>query len=498
MDMEQSGGGAIAARRPQPSPAAAGGGEDLLGALPEDVIVLILLRLDTAAAVRTSVLSSRWRRVWALLPELCFHLAPDGHRIREILDAPEALSLVCISVTTKAAGPEAAAAWLPSAARRLSGDLVYHNMTAPARMKKRGDVLLPCFEKATSIELNMGFLRLALPSLGVFARLAELSLMRVRFRGQCELGDAVSSPRCPCLQKLNVYLSRGLHNLSIHSESLLQIVLDNLASLRELTIVAPNLQRLDVKHSLYKDDESEPVANITAPQLVFLMWRDVYDPESIHLGNLERLQRLTTNYFNVYGLQEDNQSCLNLLQQFKFIDTLRLPLVWQDINEYPYLMGDMEMLPQIRFLYLSIFNEGHGFGANLFRVLRICTGLIKLSLVLRSSSNLECLSGCPCDEPTSWKTEELLLNHLEDIRILNLKGADHEVAFLKQLFKWATVLKKMTIAFDYQVSKSKAEEFRQALAGSSRPETFVGFYMYQDADKRVLVLIKPEDQGTGL
>ncbi|CAL5077740.1 unnamed protein product [Urochloa decumbens] len=365
MDMEQSGGGgAIAARRPQPSPAAAGGGEDRLGALPDDVIVLILLRLDTAAAVRTSVLSSRWRRVWALLPELRFHLAPDGHRIREILDAPEALSLVCISVTTKAAGPEAAAAWLPSAARRLSGDLVYHNMTAPARMKKRGDVLLPCFEKATSIELNMGFLRLALPSLGVFARLAELSLMRVRFRGQCELGDAVSSPRCPCLQKLNVYLSRGLHNLSIHS--------------------------------------------------------------------------------------------------------------------------------------VSIFNEGHGFGANLFRVLRICTGLRKLSLVLRSSSSLECLSDCPCDEPTSWKTEELLLNHLEDIRILNLKGADHEVAFLKQLFKWATVLKKMTIAFDYQVSKSKAEEFRQALAGSSRPETFVGFYMYQDADKRVLVLIKPEDQGTGL
>ena len=63
--------------------------EDRLSALPDDVLVLILLRLDTTTATRTSILSRRWRRVWALLPELCIPVAPEPHRFRDALDAHE-------------------------------------------------------------------------------------------------------------------------------------------------------------------------------------------------------------------------------------------------------------------------------------------------------------------------------------------------------------------------------------------------------------------------
>jgi len=66
-----------------------------------------------------------------------------------------------------------------------------------------GGIELPCFEKATTIELRLGFLGLFLPSSGTFVRLAELSLYRLQFHGPCEFGEVVSSER--------LYLGLGAH-----------------------------------------------------------------------------------------------------------------------------------------------------------------------------------------------------------------------------------------------------------------------------------------------
>jgi len=57
-----------------------------------------------------------------------------------------------------------------------------------------------------------------------------------------------------------------------------------------------------------------------------------------------------------------------------------------------------------------------------------------------------CLPGCICNEQEHWKTEELLLDHLQEVEITCLRGSQHEVTLLKQLFSWATVLKKITMA----------------------------------------------------
>ncbi|XP_034578994.2 putative F-box/FBD/LRR-repeat protein At4g03220, partial [Setaria viridis] len=238
----------------------AGALEDRLSALPDDV--LILLRLDTTAeATRTSVLSHRWRGVWTLLPELHFHLDTNGHRIREVLLTPDAPPpLLCISVIVADSAPDSLGAWIPEAARRLSGDLGYYNMFPGMEEEEeeageRGAVQLPCFENATGINLNLGFLGLALPFSGTFARLIKLTLHRVRLHGPDELGDVLPSQRCPRLQKLSVRYAFGVDKLIIHSESLLQVDLWRLEGLRQLTVVAPALEKLKLTGCFCREQE---------------------------------------------------------------------------------------------------------------------------------------------------------------------------------------------------------------------------------------------------
>jgi len=207
--------GGGAAKRAKLSP---GAGEDRLSALPDDVLVLILLRLDTTTATRTSILSRRWRRVWALLPELCIPVAPEPHRFRDALDAHE-VPLRDLLVVVE--GAEALAVWLPAAARRVSGELALYSYVRVSEEEdgdeapQSGVFALPCFEKATSIRLFLSFHGLAVPHAGVFARLAELHLYGVWFHGPGDLGDAVSSLRRPCLQRLIVDNAWGLADLDL-------------------------------------------------------------------------------------------------------------------------------------------------------------------------------------------------------------------------------------------------------------------------------------------
>ncbi|KAJ1277719.1 hypothetical protein BS78_04G025300 [Paspalum vaginatum] len=320
-------GGGIAANRAKPSSsdaAAIASDEDRLSAFPDDVLVLILLGLGTTAeAVQTSVLSRRWRRVWTLLPELRFHQVPDdGRRIREALVAPDApLPLRRISVTAEDSGPDSLQAWLPEVTRRLSGNLFYQNMALREDVDEDEAIQLPCFENATGVELTLGFLGLALPFAGTFTRLAKLGLYRVRLHGPCELGNVVSSSRCPNLRKLHVY-GALVCKTSPSTRS---------RSWKWLTVVAPALKELKLFCCF---DMCRPVAIISTPQLVLLDWSDSYDLRSVQLGKLGQLLRLRTDVFLVHGQHNllHDRGLLKLLQQFQFIHDLHIPLGYHHVS----------------------------------------------------------------------------------------------------------------------------------------------------------------------
>lgn len=143
--------------------------------------------------------------------------------------------------------------------------MVRRDQAAAEEERAGAAVDLPCFEKATSIALDLGFLALALPSSsssGVFARLKHLHLAGIQLRhgsdgSQSKLGHAVSSEKCPSLQSLHVQAVRSLEDdFAIHSESLLLIELWGLHDLQRLTVVAPALQRLRVETLLRRCSES--------------------------------------------------------------------------------------------------------------------------------------------------------------------------------------------------------------------------------------------------
>ncbi|CAL5077767.1 unnamed protein product [Urochloa decumbens] len=463
-------------------------GEDRLSALPDELLVLILLNLRTAKAARTSVLSCRWRRVWTFLPELqlTFPCTPDG--IAAALDAHK-VDLQSLFVVTPDAAPGSMAPWLSAAARRVSGSLAFCNMprdrddddTNAAEEEEEEEegeeeeeaaaFELPCFDRATLLYLNLGHLGVSFPPAGKFARLTHILLDHVRFTaGACSLGAAVSSLRCPCLEKLTVHNADGVVDLAIDSGSLKELQITKVRGLWWLAVAAPALRDLTLAYSFFLHHQNPPVANIsTCHQLQSLEWNDSYDLSTVQLGTMEHLQRLGASMYNVFGEEGAvaqhiiNRSCLGLLRRFRAVQSLCLTLLSpRDIVGYQYLMEQMTVFPVIKNLYLIVFANGHGFGPSSFHVLRKCTGIRKLLLQLlapvESEAETACTSGRICDQPSNWRTEELLLNNLEEVRIRELRGSEHEISFVKRLLNWAKVLKRMIITFDKCVPESMAKE----------------------------------------
>jgi hypothetical protein len=68
----------------------------------------------------------------------------------------------------------------------------------------------------------------------------------------------------------------------------------------------------------------------------------------------------------------------------------------QDITNQQYLMEDIARLPKVTGLALDIKPKGHSFGASVFHVLRMCTGVRVMQLKLSGAPLLEVIRSLLC------------------------------------------------------------------------------------------------------
>ncbi|KAM3279829.1 hypothetical protein ACQJBY_046918 [Aegilops geniculata] len=182
--------------------------DDRISALHDDMLLLVLVRLRCASmAARTDVLSRRWRGLWARLPDLTFRYVPPGgiEAALSRVALPAAVSLLDIrfpgfSSPAWGKADDVRAKSLLRAAARLSPEELVFTLSSYTAVKpgRPVEIIMPCFRRATSIELDTNRLRLKPPPAGQLPVLERLSLSG----NIVDLGTMLS--RCPRLRVLRV------------------------------------------------------------------------------------------------------------------------------------------------------------------------------------------------------------------------------------------------------------------------------------------------------
>ncbi|CAN6183725.1 unnamed protein product [Urochloa humidicola] len=314
---------------------------DRISGLPDDLLHNILLRLDsTPEAVRTSVLSRRWRRVWTAVPALSFgtgveHLdnarrASTLRGIDAVIGAHAAPTVDRITVTVglrRNSGNNPArfrrlAPLLRFASLRLAGELSIQFARSPLSWgktsKTRRELEVPVCEGATTIDLRLPA-RLRLAATGIFAALRVLKISCSRLR-EADLERAVST-QCPRLQELSLStFELALKDVSIRSDSLERLELSGYVANRKITVDAPRLVRLEMGRTSGFGRWTGHGSHINAPELAELIWHNLYGTKCDQIVKTRRhLQRL-----EVVLQRNDQLKMSGLLARFHYVHQMDL------------------------------------------------------------------------------------------------------------------------------------------------------------------------------
>ncbi|TVU38522.1 hypothetical protein EJB05_11896, partial [Eragrostis curvula] len=425
---------------------------DHISGLPDELLHAILVRLRSArAAARTSLLSHRWRCVWAELPELVLgtdDAQPPGS-LADSIDAAIAAYAAAAVERLEIAMPSdirvsarGIAPWLRFASHRLVGTLdlrvqCQDNPTPKySRREEEQEVELPVCRRATRITLFLGQERCSSclrPAAGSFAALTYLAIHDTSMEARAL--DALLSSQCPRLENLDLHVTLvAASDVSLRSDSLISLWY-HAAKTRRLQIVAARMEKLWIS----RDIEAH---TISAPKLAEF-WVDcarvVYYPHQDLPVNAER---------RVLLLDVGDDSSPSLFGMFNKVDELKLSIC----------------------IYMRRYHEG--FTPTMLHLLRKCNSIKKFTVTY-------CHSGYSTLRRASWSLQasDITLNSLEEVEIEWTSGSFQEIEFfVRHLSKCtATLLEKVVIDCTSHRTSTLTNDVRERLSRMCSPNFIVEF-----------------------
>ncbi|KAF7098632.1 hypothetical protein CFC21_100357 [Triticum aestivum] len=450
---------------------------DLISELPDDLLLLVLTRLHCAAtAARTGILSRRWRSLWPRLRRIVFHDVPF-RSLEAVLGCfplpPPAVSLIVIRLPKQdnrvpkeqRADDEARVNSLLRAAARLEPEMFIFEL--PSELIEGSFVVdLPCFHRATTIMLLLSSVVCSLPAGVEFPALETLSL------SYCTANIDRLLSCCPRLRTLYLTLvSFDKDGLTVNSASLQEIAVVA-CRVSNINIVAPVLKQL----SMTIHTSEEVSVSALAPMVEKVSWHcswfvapmfGVWQLDSLELKTAERQGQLPSLHIHASAY------------------TSLFVILHGGVGTFAQEL-EKHMIAKFSVLELHLTANGHVFGALVFHILgmnliRCATQMLSVDLQT-SEENEECTFDCPC-EPTGWRSQMISLTALEEVEINGFGGDDHEIDFLKLIFKGAPMLKKVIVKLSDGASSSSdgcTNIYNMFKAYSS-----VEFYVYLSSGSRL-------------
>ncbi|KAF8664405.1 hypothetical protein HU200_054577 [Digitaria exilis] len=460
--------------------------DDRISDLSDNILHQILVLIPFLEAVRTCVLSRRWRGVWTRLPLLILHAGEDAPppRVRRFADHMDGVLrgysdanvdvdnlFVWVDSDTVITNPvRLAAAAAHLAARRVTGRLaIFLSPTSADMYHMAGDgeavlLQLPCLPRVTHFSLTFIGVHLEMPMAGTFASLTSMYLAGVRFTDDGEgISDVVSS-RCPRIKILDLLTVRGLRTLTVVSRSLVSLRLCGVMELERLRVVAAELGEMVVDTCFVLNGGAGAAMLLVAPALEKLRWEDRCPRE---LGGPWKLpgcllKLVVTEVVLPERLDNGARGQSNftrILDLFQRVHILRLhvPIARDHANQKSLIENlNIPYCPELEFI---ASHTKHKFGPTIIRLLKrnICVRKLSIQMSPKEQARyIPCASDCNCRQVTIWRDKGVNLIPLEWVIMYEFSGSHDENSFIYYIIlRNAKALRRVSIVFSAGVEPTR-------------------------------------------